>query len=704
MANPRSVRWIFIGISLLAAIAAHAQSVSVVSGNGQLVLAANPSKQMTVLVRDSSGKPVPSAQLTWKATGTAGAVGTLSQPTTTTDSAGHASNTLFTAIPAAGTPFVQTTVTATLSTGSANAQFTITTVSNPSNIPQVQVSLTSPSLAQLPVSGPAGQQGSVQVTVRIKAISGSGQGVPNVAVSVGPDIPSNPATIGCSGGTVLSNSSGVANCNLVYGGKIGTGSFTVAVGNGYVFFPGLGYSVVAGSPATLTITGGNNQAGSPGQTLPLPLVAQLSDLGGNTLAGVTLVFEPVVAGTASFSNLRTTTDNNGKVSTQVILGNVAGVVQIRVRTSDGKVSAVFNLSVNIVLTGFNKVSGDQQTALTGAQFADPLIVQAIANGTGVQGAPVTFTVTSGSAVVGTPNTSTDANGQASAIVTAGAVAGPIVITASTTSSAGTFTQTFNLSAHPPGPACDPAKTFWNGASYAPNFISPGGVALLTCQGLAPGIVGSVIPDTFGFGPLPIQVANVTVQFNGVYAPIYHVSNINGQEMVAVQVPFETPPGDNVPVVVTVNGVQNFTPLTATVLPGAPGIFAYVPQGQTTSIAVMVRPDGSFVSPTNPAVKGETIRAYVTGLIPPDGTLLTNMYAPPPPAPDITITTPVIVGIDHHGTHAKPTVIYAPNLIGVWEVEFIVNSDAPSGANVAFDLAIPVNGSNVFAVGSHMPIQ
>jgi hypothetical protein len=38
------------------------------------------------------------------------------------------------------------------------------------------------------------------------------------------------------------------------------------------------------------------------------------------------------------------------------------------------------------------------------------------------------------------------------------------------------------------------------------------------------------------------------------------------------------------------------------------------------------------------------------------------------------------------------------------VQFIVNADAPSGANVAFDLAIPVNGANVFALGSHMPIQ
>src|SRR5579872_4375939 len=102
MAYPRSVRWIFIGICLLGVIAAHAQSVSVVSGNGQLVLAANPSKPMTLLVRDASGNPVPSAQLTWKATGTAGSGGTLSQTTTTTDSGGHASNTLFTPIPTAG--------------------------------------------------------------------------------------------------------------------------------------------------------------------------------------------------------------------------------------------------------------------------------------------------------------------------------------------------------------------------------------------------------------------------------------------------------------------------------------------------------------------------------------------------------------------------------------------------------------------------
>ena len=704
MASPRSARWILIGICLLAAVAARAQSVSIVSGNGQLVLAANPSKSMVVLVRDAGGKPLPSAQLNWKATGTAGSIGTLSLASTTTDSTGQSSNTLFTPIPTAGTPFVQTTVTATLGTSATNVQFTITTVANPSNIPQVQVSLTSPTLGELPISGPAGQQGSTPVTVFVKAISGSGQGVPNVAISVAPDIPGNPATIACSSATVSTNSSGVATCNPVFGGKIGTGTFTVSVGS-YVSFPGLGYKVVAGAPASFTITGGNNQSGTPGQTLPLPLVAQLTDLGGNPLGGVQVVFEPVVPGTATFTNLRTTTDNNGKVSAQVILGNVAGAVQIRVRTADSKVATIFNLTDNVVIGTFVKVSGDQQTALTGAQFHDPLIVQANdANGNPVLGAPVTFAVTGGSAILGTPNASTGANGQASTTVTAGAVTGQIVITASTTSSTGTFTQTFNLSAHPPGPACDPANTFWNGASYAPNFISPGGVALLTCQGLAPGINGSVIPDTFGFGPLPIQVANVTVQFNGVYAPIYHVSNINGQEMVAVQVPFETAPGDAVPVVVTVNGVANFTPLTAKVMPGAPGIFAYVPQGQATSIAVMVRPDGSFVSPTNPAVKGETTRAYVTGLIPPDGTLLTNMYAPPPPAADITITTPVIVGVNHHGTHGKPTVIYAHNLIGVWEVQFVVPTDAPSGPSVPFDLAIPVNGSNVFAVGSHMPIK
>src|SRR5690349_8468638 len=328
MASPRSVRWIFIGICLLGAVAAHAQSISIVSGSGQLVLAANPSKSMTVLVRDSSGKPQASAQVNWKATGTTGSIGTLSQTTTTTDSTGHASNTLFTPIPTAGTPFVQTTVTATLGTSAANVQFTITTVANPSAIPQVQVSLTSPTLGQLPLIGAAGQQGGVPIKVFVKAISGSGQGVPNVAVFVAPDIPSNPSTIACSSGTVLTGSDGVATCNPVFGGKIGTGSFTVSVGS-YVSFPGLGSKVVVGAPGSLVITRGNNQTGSPGQTLPLPLVAQLTDLGGNPLPGVQLVFEPVVAGTATFINLRTTTDNNGKASAQVVLGNAAGAVQIR---------------------------------------------------------------------------------------------------------------------------------------------------------------------------------------------------------------------------------------------------------------------------------------------------------------------------------------------------------------------------------------
>ena len=95
-------------------------------------------------------------------------------------------------------------------------------------------------------------------------------------------------------------------------------------------------------------------------------------------------------------------------------------------------------------------------------------------------------------------------------MTAGATAGPIVITAST---AGVPSVTFNLTAKLPGPECAPNATFFNGVGSQPNFISPGGIATIVCTGLAPGLQGAV----FGpYGqPLPYQLANVTVKFGAI---------------------------------------------------------------------------------------------------------------------------------------------------------------------------------------------
>ena len=255
--------------------------------------------------------------------------------------------------------------------------------------------------------------------------------------------------------------------------------------------------------------------------------------------------------------------------------------------------------MNVVVAGMNLVSGSGQSALENQPFTSPLIVQVndIHNNP-VTGVPVTFTLSSGSAVLSAGSVNTSSNGQASVTVTAGATAGPVVIIASTVAGNSTYSQTFNLTVTPPGPVCDTTlsdnATFFNGASYAPNFIAPGGIALIYCQGIANGIQGVVTSNDFGFGPLPTQVQGVTVQFNppnGPFSPIYYLANQDNKQWIAVQVPFEIPsgppPGASVPIVVTANGEPNVNPLSAPVMAGAPGFLETV-MSDGKSRAILIR--------------------------------------------------------------------------------------------------------------------
>jgi uncharacterized protein (TIGR03437 family) len=703
------VRRILSGVCLLlGAGAAEAQTLTIVAGNGQLVLQNIISPPLTVSIRDASGKPipnVPAAQVKWTVTNGPGNV--VLQPGAVSDANGQLSANFVAAQPPTLASYAQSTVTATYS--GSSVQFIETSVGTTSNVPDVQAYATpQPSGANL--TGAAGQQGSVAIHVQFLVTLGpqSGQGIGNVALTLTMDNPSDPSTIACVGGTAYSNATGVATCTLVYGGKIGAGSFTLSAGGLQNF--NYHYQVVAGAPAVINIISGNNQKGSPGKPVPSPLVAQLTDIGGNPLAGIPMTFSALVPGTVTFSHFNAATDTTGRISATATLGNVAGTVQAKLSTADGSVSTIFTLTVNIVVAGMTKLAGDGQSVLVNTQFPNSLIVEVIdVNNQPVAGVSVTFAVSSGSATVGASTVNTGSNGQAGTTVTAGPDAGPITVTASTVAGTNTYSQIFNLTSTPPGPVCDPENTFFNGASFAANFISPGGVAVIYCKGLAPGIEGVVTSNSYGFGPLPTQVQNVTVRFDGVLAPIYYLANINGKESVAVQVPFETKPGSAVPVVITVNGEQNVSPLTAQVWTGATGFFETV-MSDGNSRAILVRSDGSLVDLEHKANQGETLTAFVTGMIPPtdssgNSVIKTNEFAPP--GSDVTITTPIIIGVGSEGV-APPSAIYAHNLIGVWQVQFTVPSDAPSGNDIFLNLGIPDPNNNgkliVNQRGSKIPIK
>lgn len=689
---------------MLATTSGYAQTVTIVSGNGQLTCPSCGQQflnysftPLTVLVKDANGNPAANVTVTWaKIGGQDLGLGALGNSLTITDANGQTSNTFSMFSPPAastfGLPYLQAQISA--SALGASTTFTETTALSTGAPPTSLVSITVPVVGNL--SGQAGQQGTaIPVSVVVQGGSLGAGGVQGVAVQLTP-VTGSVATISCStqpgqpAGTVLSDVTGLANCVPVFGPTAGDGQFMVNVG-GNLYGP-YAFTVTFGPPAAIVITNanGNNQSGNPGDTLPLPLVAVVTDVAGNPLPGINVTWA-VTQGVATLLATNTTTDTNGRVSSSLRLGSSSVPVKITVTVaSNPAITGTFTENVSMVISGLQKMSGDNQDAAINTQFGAPLVVQAnVPAGQSATGIPITFTVVSGSATVTTPNAATDANGRASTTVQAGATTGPVVITAS----AGTYSQTFNLIVRLAGPS---NLSFRNGAGYQQNSISPCSVAILTGSGLATGIQGSVIPASL-FGPLPIKVANVTVQFNNVYAPIFNVSNVNGQEFVTLQVPCETNPG-TVPVTVTVGGGS--ATLNTQVLAVSPGIFQ-TSMSDGVSRAVLVRQDGTFVTLENPARRGEIVRMYVTGIGPVSPAIGTNQ--PGIPDTEMKASNPVVVGVNNAGVPVVSSK-YAQDLIGVYEIAFQLSSDAPAGNNIPLAIAVVQDGNASFGNPSSMPIQ
>jgi uncharacterized protein (TIGR03437 family) len=685
-----------IGLSLLGTAAFGQNNVSIVSGDGQIVRVQGvlPSNSpFTVIVRDSSGNPVPKATVTWAVT--PAQQGNTPFTATVTDGNGKSTNTFIAPnlLSLSTLSFVQSKVTA--SVGSSSAVFTVTIENSIAGVDYVSTAIIHPMPSELPLVGVAGQQSAVPIELRVYASVGSqtNAGVPHVLMTVASE-PTSTATASCVEGNVFTDANGFALCHIVFG-KVGSGALDVSTSLGKTTF---GFQVSVGPPGILAILSGDQQTGAPGQLLPLALVAQVTDSGGNVLSGVAVNFQAVVANTVTFSNVQSTSDLQGRVSARATIGASAagGPVQVRVSTPDGKLSALFTINVKLNVGSLTATAGNQQSAKIGMAFANPLVVTVTdTGGNPLANASVTFAGNpSGAVTLGTPHATTNAQGEASTTVTAGSTAEAVTVTATV----GTVSVQFSLTVLPPGPSCPPGSTFFNGASLQP-FIAPGTVTTIYCSGIAQGIQGVVVPTLFG-GPLPYQIAGVSVTFgtNNIPGPVYSLVNWNGVEAVTVEVPVDdTLVGAQTPV--TIHTSDGSTTVTASISEAAPGIFEAVGPDNVRR-AVVLRPDGSVASPANPLHRGETGRVFVTGLIPPAG-LGTNMLSPLDS--DIVITTPVIVGVDNGGVPV-PSVQYARNLVGIWVVEFVVPSSSKAGPRDApFAVAEPVNGKPVYAQGSLIPV-
>jgi len=280
-------------------------------------------------------------------------------------------------------------------------------------------------------------------------------------------------------------------------------------------------------------------------------------------------------------------------------------------------------------------------------------------------------------------------------VTAGSNPGSIVIVAS---AGGSFTTTFNLTAQLPGPQ---NILFVNGAFFQvqpgcqpPGCVAPGEIVTVQGTGFASGVQG-VVSGLSILGPLPTSLAGVSITFNGVAAPIFYVANVNGVQSLTIQVPFETAVGNTTVVLNGAGGGSGSFNIQTQLY--APGVFTSTYGNQT--IAVAVRSNGTYASPTNPVQPGETIYVFVDGLGQTSPAAATNT-----PGSGQLVTATVVTGLNNKGV-PHTTVDYAPGLVGVYIIAVQVPENVQSGALIPFGLILTDPSGMVYHTNTtFLPIQ
>jgi len=219
---------------------------------------------------------------------------------------------------------------------------------------------------------------------------------------------------------------------------------------------------------------------------------------------------------------------------------------------------------------------------------------------------------------------------------------------------------------------DPQRVL-NGASYAPagNPVAPGEFIALFGTGMAASTKVTA-------PPYPLTLNGVTVLINGKAAPLYYVSAIQ----IDAIVPYSTQ-GPTATVVVQ-NGSASSNTVTVPVAITAPGIFSLDQSG--TGEGSVLHANYSIVNAANPAVLGETLLVYLTGMgaITPavaDGAIpgASNINAAPLSVlgGDIAVT-PIYAGM-------------APGFPGLYQINFTV----PLTISTTGAIPLAINAPNAF---------
>jgi uncharacterized protein (TIGR03437 family) len=209
----------------------------------------------------------------------------------------------------------------------------------------------------------------------------------------------------------------------------------------------------------------------------------------------------------------------------------------------------------------------------------------------------------------------------------------------------------------------------NAASFAAAF-SPGALATV----FGSNFTGTGLLSVASSVPLASSLGGVSVQVNGVAAPVLYASSTQ----INFQIPWETKPG-SATVVMSVNGFTSAT-VNITVQTAAPGLFV---QG---SHAIVQNSDFSLNTSGNPAKAASTIMAYLTGAgavspQPADGAAAGS-------GSDLSNVTPAVTATIGGQTASVSFAGLAPDFVGLWQVNIVVPTGLTQGD---YPLAVTVGG-------------
>lgn len=203
----------------------------------------------------------------------------------------------------------------------------------------------------------------------------------------------------------------------------------------------------------------------------------------------------------------------------------------------------------------------------------------------------------------------------------------------------------------------------NGASFAPGLaIAPGAIVSLFGSNLSVGTA------SYTTAPLPYSLDDTSVLFNGTAVPLFFVS----QGQINAQVPF------NLPVGTVQVQVQSGTSLSSTatvpVAQYSPGIFIVNDNANTG--AIIHTSNYSVVTGSNPAVPGETLAMYVTGLGPVNMSIASGAVAPSIAPFALTVTNPTVTigGVNANVSFSG----LAPGYVGLYQLNVTLPSNISAG--------------------------